>query len=71
MPTVTVLTAARMLEIENNSIINVSIVDDDLIFTKHNGTTINTGPVLQLTAPNGTKYRLLVSNAGTLSTTPI
>lgn len=71
MPTVTVLTADRMLEIEDNSIVDANIVGDDLIFTKHDGTTINTGPVLQLTAPDGTKYRLVVSNTGTLSTTPI
>lgn len=71
MPTVTVLTAARMLEIEANSIVNASIVGNDLIFTKHDGTTINTGPVLVLTAPDSSQHRLVVDNAGNLSTQPV
>lgn len=71
MPTVTVFTAERMQEIEDNSIVDAAIVGDDLVFTKHDGTTINVGPVLVLTAPDNTQYRLVVNNSGTLSTVPI
>ena len=60
-----------MAEIEDNTIVNAEIVDDDLIFIKHDGSTVNVGPVLVLTAPNNTKYRLVVNNSGTLSTVPI
>lgn len=45
MATVTGLTAARMLEIEAASIVNGAVLLDDLILTKHDGTTINAGNV--------------------------
>jgi microcystin-dependent protein len=56
MATVTGLTAARMLEIEGESIVSGEIVSGDLILTKHDGTTINAGPVIGpigLTGPVG------------------
>ena len=68
MPTVTVFTAERMQEIEDNTIVNAAIVGDDLVFTRNDGTTVNVGPVLVLTAPNASQYRLIVDNAGNLST---
>lgn len=45
MATVTGFTAARMLEIENNTVVDGSIVGDDLILTTHGGTPINAGNV--------------------------
>lgn len=45
MPTVTVLTAERMLEIEANSVVDGSIVNGNLILTKHDGSTIDAGPI--------------------------
>lgn len=46
MATVTGLTAARMLEIEGESVISGEVVSGDLILTKHDGTTVNAGNVL-------------------------
>lgn len=54
MATVTGLTAARMLAIEAASIVDGEVVGDDLILTKHNGTTINAGNVRGATGPAGT-----------------
>lgn len=45
MATVTGLTAARMLEIEAASIVDGDVVGDNLILTKHDGTTVNAGVV--------------------------
>lgn len=46
MATITGLTASRMLEIEGSSIVDGEIdVDGNLILVKHDGTTINAGPV--------------------------
>lgn len=45
MATVTVLTAARMLAIEAASVVDGDIVGDNLILTKHDGSTINAGSV--------------------------
>lgn len=45
MATVTGLTAERMLEIEGSSIVDGEIVGDNLILTKHNGSTIDAGPL--------------------------
>lgn len=45
MPTVTGLTAARMEEIENQSIVGGSISGDSLILTRFDGATINAGNV--------------------------
>jgi microcystin-dependent protein len=53
MATVTGLTAARMLEIEDASIVDGEIVSGNLILTKHDGTTIDAGPVLGPEGPIG------------------
>lgn len=45
MATVTGLTADRMLEIEAASVVDGDIVGDNLILTKHDGSTINAGSV--------------------------
>lgn len=45
MATVTGFTAARMLEIENNTVVSGEVVGDDLILTTHGGTPINAGDV--------------------------
>lgn len=45
MATVTGLTAARMLDIEAASVVDGDIVGDDLILTKHDGSTIDAGNV--------------------------
>jgi hypothetical protein len=45
MATVTGLTAARMQQIEANSIVDGAVVGDDLILEKHNSDTINAGNV--------------------------
>lgn len=45
MGTVTSLTAARMISIEANCIVDGDIVGDNLILTKHNGSTIDAGNV--------------------------
>lgn len=71
MATVTVYTAARMKAIEDGTIVSAEIVDDNLIFTKFDGTQVDAGPVLVLTAPDASKHRLIVDNAGVLSTEPV
>jgi microcystin-dependent protein len=45
MATITGLTAERMLEIEGSSVVEGEIVGGELILTKHDGTTINAGPL--------------------------
>lgn len=50
MTTVTGLTAARMLQIEAASVVDGDVIGGNLILTKHDGTTINAGPV---TGPQG------------------
>lgn len=45
MAEVTGLTAERMLEIEAAAIVDVEIVGDELIFSKHDGSTINSGSI--------------------------
>lgn len=45
MATITGLTAARMLAIEAASVVDGDIVGDNLILTKHDGSTINAGSV--------------------------
>ena len=45
MATITGLTAERMEEIEAASIVDGSIVGDNLILEKHDGSTINAGNV--------------------------
>lgn len=46
MATVTGLTAARMLEIEGESIIDGEVIAGHLILTKHDGTTVDVGSVI-------------------------
>lgn len=53
MPTVTGLTAERMLEIEGMSVVDGEIIGGNLILTKHDGTTINAGPVAGPPGPTG------------------
>ena len=53
MATVTGLTAARMLEIEGESVVDGDVVGGDLILTKHNGETINAGNVEGPQGPQG------------------
>lgn len=49
MGVITGLTAARMLDIEDASIVSAAVVGNNLILTRHDGTTINAGDVV--TAP--------------------
>jgi microcystin-dependent protein len=54
MATITGLTAARMIEIEDASIVDgVVDVDGNLILTKFDGSTINAGPVIGPTGATG------------------
>ena len=53
MATVTGLTAARMLAIEAASVIDGDVVGDNLILTKHDGSTINAGSVRGATGAAG------------------
>ena len=53
MATITGLTAERMQEIEDASIIDAEIVGGNLILTKHDGNTINAGPVTGPPGPTG------------------
>lgn len=45
MTTINGYTAERMLEIENNTIIDAELSGDDLVFTKQGGATVNVGNV--------------------------
>lgn len=53
MSTITGLTADRMLDIEANSVVDGEVVVDDLILTKHDGSTINAGNVRGPVGPAG------------------
>ena len=53
MATVTGLTAERMLEIEAASVVDGSVVGGHLILTKHDGTTVDAGPVTGPAGPVG------------------
>ena len=53
MATVTSFTAARMLEIENTTVVDGSIVGDDLILLQRDGTPINAGNVRGAEGPQG------------------
>lgn len=53
MATVTGFTAARMLEIENASIVDGEVVGSDLILTRFDTSTINAGPVIGPTGVAG------------------
>ena len=52
MATVTSFTAARMAAIEAASIVSGSVVGDNLILTKHDGSTVNAGNVRGATGPS-------------------
>lgn len=54
MATVNGLTAERMMAIEAGSVVDGAIVGDDLILTKHDGSTINAGGVRGNPGVNGT-----------------
>lgn len=71
MATVTVYTADRMKAIEDNAFVDVNIVNGRLVFTKHNDVLIDAGLMHVLTSPDGSKFKLVVANDGTLSTTPV
>lgn len=53
MSTVTGFTAARMLAIENASVVDGDVVGNDLVLTTHGGSTINAGNVRGPTGPAG------------------
>ena len=53
MATVTGLTADRMLAIEAASVVDGDVVGDNLILTKHDGSTINAGNVRGPAGPQG------------------
>lgn len=53
MATVTGLTAARMLAIEAASVVDGDVVGDNLILTKHDGSTVNAGSVRGPVGPAG------------------
>lgn len=53
MSTVTVFTAERMQEIENNAIVSGTVVGDDLILTTFDNTDINAGNVRGATGATG------------------
>lgn len=59
MATVNGLTAERMLEIEAASIVDGEVVGDNLILTKHDGTTINAGSVRGPTGSPGVSEEAL------------
>jgi hypothetical protein len=59
MATVTGMTAARMLDIEQNAVVDGSIVGDDLILEKQSGTTINAGNVRGPVGPPGSPAAIL------------
>lgn len=46
MTAITGLTAERMLDIEASSVVSGAIVGDNLVLTKHDGSTITAGPVV-------------------------
>lgn len=53
MTSVTGFTAERMQEIEDGTVVDGSVVGDDLILEKHDGTTINAGNVRGPDGPPG------------------
>lgn len=53
MATITGLTAARMTQIEAQSVVDGDVVGGNLILTKHDGTTINAGSVVGPVGPQG------------------
>jgi microcystin-dependent protein len=53
MATITGFTAARMLEIEDGTIVDAEVVGGELILTRHDGTTVNAGPVTGPAGPVG------------------
>lgn len=53
MTTITGLTAERMIEIEDASVVSGTVVTDDLILTNHGGDTINAGNVRGPQGPQG------------------
>lgn len=66
MATITGLTAERMLEIEAESIVDGDVVGNNLILRRHDGTTIDAGPVR---GPKGDQGSAGVSAA--MASTPV
>lgn len=54
MGTITGLTADRMIAIEAASVVDGDVVGDNLVLTKHDGSTINAGNVRGAAGTNGT-----------------
>lgn len=61
MTTVTGFTAARMLEIENGTVVDGAVVGDNLVLEKRDGTTINAGSVRGPMGPGGSGYVICTS----------
>jgi microcystin-dependent protein len=53
MATITGFTADRMLAMEASTIVDGDIVNGELILTKHDGSTVNAGPVVGPPGPSG------------------
>lgn len=70
MATITGFTSARMLDIEDNSIVDGEVIGDNLMLTKHNGTVINAGSVRGPTgSPGITSGELAAGLAGAATVT--
>jgi hypothetical protein len=69
--TVTGFTSARMLAIENNSVVDGEVVVDDLILTRHDGGVINAGNVRGQQGPIGSIQEVGTFIFGGWATTPV
>lgn len=70
MATVQVFTAARMQEIEDNTVVGGLVVGDDLILTRNDATTVNAGNVRGPIGPLGPSVEPGVSAIWFFSTIP-
>lgn len=70
MATVTGLTAERMIEIEDASVVSGTIVTNDLILTTHGGSIINAGNVRGPVGPQGPAVTNLDSVGDVVSPSP-
>jgi microcystin-dependent protein len=62
MTTITGFTSERMLGIENNTVVSGVISGDDLILTKHDGTTVIAGEVRGPVGPQGPEGEVTTEN---------
>ena len=62
MTTITGFTSTRMLAIENNTVVSGSVTGDNLILTKHDGTTVNAGDVRGPVGPQGPEGEVTTEN---------